>query len=108
MRHYCIVLAFLLGSPAALAQTTAQTALSFNNSIGVVTHSNWYGSLYDHYSTWKPLLLNAGFKHVRESLTINDPYHDSIIMDLAASGLSIMVEPGPQYDGITAAQDVNY
>jgi hypothetical protein len=54
-------------TPSPTSAVTPLPASAFNDSVGVNTHINYYGSAYDTgYATWSPTLLNSRIKHVRD------------------------------------------
>jgi hypothetical protein len=78
---------FLTGG--TLITSTSQTAQSFNQSIGVNLHPNFYDTTYGSYAAWKSSLLAGGFTHARVNFDPGDAYLASVIKDLASSGVKV-------------------
>ena len=76
---------------ATFTTATAQTAASFDASIGINIHPAYPGTEYADVGAWLPQLLAAGFEHVRTNWYIGNTANDSLIEQLASAGIKVMI-----------------
>jgi hypothetical protein len=103
LRHFltgAIALAALLPASASAASTTARTAASFVDSIGVNTHTYYDDTAYhDRFDTVAQRLRELGVRHVRENLMPDRPDQYEMLNELAAAGIKSTLILGSPEDG---------
>jgi hypothetical protein len=75
----------------SFTSVTAQTAASFDASVGINIHPGYAGTEYANTDAWLPQLLAAGFEHVRTNWYLGDSTNDALIEQLASAGIKVMI-----------------
>lgn len=83
-----LILSLLLPASASAAATTARSAGSFVDSIGVNTHFSYSDTIYDsRFPQVKAKLAELGVRHIREGLMPDRPDQYEFLRELAGAGV---------------------
>jgi hypothetical protein len=95
-----------LGMSSTLTSQTAETAYSFDETIGVNVQASYTTTAYGDVSAWEAAVLAGGFETVRMPLPYGDATLTTVEQQFMADGIRIMTVYNPSQ--MSVSQFVDY